>query len=135
MALTGTHDRKLDEKNRLAIPRQLYEEFEEAKLEVLYIAPEKERYLSLFSPAGYSRLLKKLEEQSGNLDELNKSLRIRCSQVAKVELDAQSRIRIPDRLVEFAVLQREVKLIGVNDHAEIWNPETWDTYRIQNAPT
>ena len=40
-------------------------------------------------------------------------------------MDSQGRIRLPERLVEFANLQQEVVLLGVHDHVEIWDKGVW----------
>jgi MraZ protein len=46
----------------------------------------------------------------------------------RVELDAQGRIRIPERLVKFAGLSRDIVLVGVHDHAEIWDAAAWEKF-------
>ena len=48
-------------------------------------------------------------------------LRLYYSQAERVEIDGQGRIRLPERLVEFAQLRQEVVLLGVHDHIEIWD--------------
>lgn len=131
MALTGTYPRSLDDKKRLAIPRRLYEEFDEKELESLYIAPGTDRSLSLYAPAGFDRRARKLEEQSSDRADVRNYQRLFHSRAEKVELDGQSRIRIPERLAEFAGLQRDVVLIGVNDHAEIWDSALWESFLSQ----
>jgi len=52
-----------------------------------------------------------------------------------VDLDGQGRIRIPDRLSEYAGLRREAYLLGVQDHAELWDRESWDNFVETNTPT
>ncbi len=49
-------------------------------------------------------------------------------------MDAQGRIRIPERLVEFAGLSRDVVLVGVHDHAEIWDAAAWEVFLKGAAP-
>ena len=41
---------------------------------------------------------------------------------------------IPERLVQFAGLEREVVLLGVRDHLELWSAERWQTYLTANGP-
>jgi len=48
--------------------------------------------------------------------------------VERLELDRQGRIRIPHELAQFADLKKEVMLIGVRDHLELWDKERWETY-------
>jgi len=61
-------------------------------------------------------------------------MRLFYSQAEKVEIDAQGRIRIPDRLAKLAGLERDVVLLGVHDHAEIWSVETWQAFLGTHGP-
>ena len=45
---------------------------------------------------------------------------------AKVELDAQGRILLPQNLREHAKLMKNVTVVGVNNHAELWSSDVWD---------
>lgn len=40
--------------------------------------------------------------------------------------DKQERILIPPTLREYAAFDREIVLVGVLDHFEIWSRENWD---------
>ena len=44
------------------------------------------------------------------------------------ELDAVGRVQLPLRLREYAGLQREVTVIGVEERAEIWDSAAWGEY-------
>jgi MraZ protein len=125
MALSGTYTRSLDEKQRLAVPKRLHEEFSESELNHFYVAPGTDKSLVLYSPAGFDKFAKKIARQSSNRAEVRNYKRLFYSRAERVELDAQGRIRIPDRLVEFAGLARDVVLVGVHDHAEIWDAAAW----------
>ena len=134
MALTGTYDRNLDEKFRLALPKRLRDEFGQPDLTSFYIAPGMDKSLALYSPEGFERLARKVSRKSGQSARLRTFMRLFYSQAEKVELDAQGRIRIPDRLAKLAGLERDVVLLGVHDHAEIWNVETWKSFMAANGP-
>lgn len=43
-------------------------------------------------------------------------------------LDAQQRINIPKKLVEFGGLDGKVTIVGMVDHIEFWNPERYENY-------
>lgn len=135
MALSGTYTRTLDEKQRVAVPKRLCEEFGESELSYFYVAPGTDRSLALYSPAGFDKLARKIAKQSSNRVEVRNYKRLFYSRAEKVELDAQGRIRIPDRLVTFAGLQRDLVLVGVHDHAELWNAAAWDAFLEKNSPT
>src|SRR5579864_3879581 len=134
MALSGTYTRSLDEKQRLAVPKRLCEDFNEPELNSLYVAPGTDKSLVLYSPAGFEKLARKIAKQSSNRVEVRNYKRLFYSRAERVELDAQGRVRIPERLVEFAGLSRDVVLVGVHDHAEIWDATAWETFLNGTAP-
>ena len=139
MALTGTFERSLDDKSRIAVPKTLREEFTSALMasaeEViqLYVAPGQDKSLSLYSKAGFEELAQKLASSSSNRAEVLNFQRLLFSRAEKVDLDGQGRIRIPERLAEFAQLKRDVMLLGVQDHAEIWDKAVWTEFEQRHA--
>jgi MraZ protein len=88
----------------------------------------------LYSPAGFEKLAKKIARQSSNRVEVRDYKRLFYSRAERVELDAQGRVRIPERLVDFAGLSRDIVLVGVHDHAEIWDAAAWDAYLKAKGP-
>ncbi|MDA0833147.1 MAG: division/cell wall cluster transcriptional repressor MraZ [Planctomycetota bacterium] len=128
MPLTGTYQRSLDVKRRVAVPKRLREDFGVPDVKLLYIAPGTDRSLSVYSTEGFEEFARKLSERSPTREDVRSYLRLFYAQAERVDVDQQGRIRIPDRLAEFAQLQREVVLLGVHDHAEIWNAETWNQF-------
>jgi len=128
MALSGTYTRSLDEKQRLAVPKRLCEDFNETDLNHFFIAPGTDKSLVLYSPAGFEKLARKIAKQSSNRAEVRNYKRLFYSRAERVELDAQGRIRIPERLVEFAGLSRDIVLVGVHDHAEVWDGPAWEKF-------
>ena len=52
----------------------------------------------------------------------------------EISVDPQGRIRIPERLVKHAALTHDLVLIGVRDHAEIWDKTKWEANLVKNAP-
>ncbi|MEX0702827.1 MAG: division/cell wall cluster transcriptional repressor MraZ [Planctomycetales bacterium] len=134
MTLTGTYSRALDEKQRLAVPKRLREQFGAEQIDSLYVAPGTDKSLSLYSPAAFEELARKLAQQSPNRAEVRNYLRLFYSQAESVPVDGQGRIRIPERLVAFAGLQKEIMLLGVQDHAEVWDREHWERFVAANEP-
>ena len=133
MALTGTYERTMDDKLRLAIPRQLRDGFCEADSEELFLAPGNEGCLSIFSKTGFEAFAAKMATISTGRVQVRNFLRLYYSQAECVQVDKQSRIRIPERLVKMAELKHNVVLIGVHDHLEIWDKERWDSFLSQNG--
>lgn len=133
LPLTGTYSRSLDEQHRLAIPKPLRDQFGEEVLSSLYVAPGTERSLSVYSPTAFEQLADKLAGQGGNRAEVRNYLRLFYARAERVSLDGQGRMRIPERLMELAGLNKDVVLLGVHDHAEIWNSEEWNAFLTRHA--
>lgn len=133
MPLTGTYARNLDDKRRLAVPKRIREDFGDGEAKHLYVAPGTERALLVYSEDGFELMAAQLTARSAQQPELRKYMRLFYSQAERVDFDKQSRIRIPDRLAEFAGLDREIVLLGVHDHAEIWDTVAWDKFLDQNS--
>jgi MraZ protein len=45
-----------------------------------------------------------------------------------LETDNQGRILLPDRLLKRAGIEKEVTLIGVQDHLELWNRRDFEEF-------
>ena len=54
--------------------------------------------------------------------------RISFALASKVELDGQGRLLLNERLRKRAGLKDHITLIGVRDHIELWNSESWEQY-------
>ncbi len=132
MTLTGTYNRNLDDKHRLAVPKRLRTQFGDSNLKQLFVAPSTEKSLALYSAEAFENLATSLSQRTTNRLEVRNYLRLFYSQAEAVELDSQGRIRIPERLVEFAGLKRDVVLLGVQDHAEVWDLEQWESFLRAN---
>lgn len=48
------------------------------------------------------------------------------SSATETQLDSQGRVLIPQNLREYACLNKNVCVIGVGDHAEIWDEDKWN---------
>jgi len=132
MLLTGTHPRTLDDKKRLGMPRKLREQLGEPN--TLFVSPGPDQCLWLFTQAELEQLSAKLDQAPAADAEARVFRRLYFAQTEAVDVDRSGRILIPDRLAQFAALQREVVLIGVRDHVELWDAQRWQQYLAQNAP-
>jgi MraZ protein len=132
MLLTGTYPRSLDDKKRIALPKRVREQL--GQPETLYVTPGPDQCLWLFTQAGLDTLAGKLDQSPATDAEARVFRRLYFAQTEAVDVDRAGRILISERLIQFASLQREVVLIGVRDHLELWESGRWQQYLSQNAP-
>jgi MraZ protein len=132
MLLTGTYPRSLDDKKRIALPKRVREQL--GQPETLYVTPGPDQCLWLFTQGGLDALAAKLDQSPATDAEARVFRRLYFAQTEAVDVDRAGRILISERLTQFASLQREVVLIGVRDHLELWESGRWQQYLSQNAP-
>ena len=113
----------LDEKGRLTIPAK----FRAGLSDGLVITRGIDRCLVVYPLEEWNRLA----ERVSALPMTNRSARAFRRLVfagahhATPDKDKQGRVLIPPRLREYANLEGEVVIAGLNTHIEIWNPEAW----------
>ena len=134
MLLTGTFNRAVDDKLRLAIPKRLRDALQCPAGGVLYVAPGTDRSLAIYNEPAFSDLADKLAQASPARQDVRAFLRLFYSQAQQVELDSQGRVRIPSELAVLAGLEKEVVLLGVHDHLEVWAAGQWKNYLTQKQP-
>ena len=116
--MTGEYQHSIDTKGRLFIPASLREELGDT----IYVTISIERAL-----AAYSEETWREKEEKFNALPSAQARRIRPLFVnaAKCTLDAQGRILLPQKLRGYAGLKKDVMVLGVSNHAEIWDKYAW----------
>lgn len=132
MLLTGTYERSLDDKLRLALPKPLREAF--AGHKQLLLTPGTDGSLALFPGSAFMALAEKLAQRSPTGQQVRAFSRLLYSQSQTVELDSQGRIRITAELARWAALEDNIVLIGVGDRVELWNKSRWEAYLADLQP-
>ena len=128
MLLTGTFNRLVDEKQRVAIPKRLRDAMKCLVRGVLYITPGMDGSLGIYSEEAFAQLAERLSQASPTQQDVRAFLRLFYAQAQRVELDRQGRLRIPPELVQLARLNKEVVLLGVQNHLELWATDQWQKY-------
>jgi len=131
MLLTGTFSRSLDEKQRSAVPSRLRDAMPCPSGQGLFVAPGTDGSLAIYTEEAFGRLGQRLAEASPTRQDVRAFSRLFYGQAQRVELDRQGRIRIPPELVELVTLEKEVVLVGVQDHLELWSASRWQAYVAQ----
>ena len=119
--LVGRSDHALDPKKRLTIPSGWRTDMGNPKF--VYVMPDrKERCLNLLPKAEMDVLLAKIREKALFDPALNRIFQVIGSQSERLDLDVQGRIRISDRLLQFANLKTTVAMVGSVRMIKLWDP-------------
>jgi MraZ protein len=128
MLLTGTFVRAIDEKQRIAIPKRLRDALGASAAAGLYVTPGTDGSLAIYTEDVLTSLGGRLSAASPTQQEVRTFSRLFYAQAERVEMDSQSRIRLPPQLVTLAGISTEAVLLGVQDHMELWDRQRWETY-------
>ena len=116
--MTGTYEHSIDAKGRLFIPAKLREELGPT----FYLAVGVDACLAIYPQSTWDRFTEKFASLPMSQ---SKAMRPLFANASKCELDSQGRIVVPQKLRQYAALDKDVVIIGVNDRAEIWSAESW----------
>lgn len=123
----GQYENKLDEKNRLVIPKKLREEAGDK----LFILEYLDGKLALFKPEGFEELVKKVSSIPFEQAKARLFARKIIGSAIDLDVDKMGRVQIPLIYVKKRNLQKELVILGVGDHIEIWNQQ--DYYEYEKA--
>ena len=117
--LLGRHDYALDPKKRFTIPS----EWRDAMGDVVYVIPDRrERCLNLYSRAEMDVFLNQLRQKALLDPALNKVFAKIGAVSQQLSLDSQGRIRICDKLLQFANLTTTVAMVGSVRMIKVYDP-------------
>lgn len=133
MFLVNAYDLTIDPKNRLSIPNAIRSKMnEETDGRSFYVVPgERKTILNLFAERYYEIIRKKRPPIETLKPDARAFARWEASMTALVEPDGQGRIVLPDRLLKFAGLGKDVYLVGAIDHLELWARDEYDAFHNQ----
>ena len=126
--LMGEFHHNLDEKLRLIIPSKLRMELGEE----VVITRGLENCLFIYSKNEWAGVVSKLKALPFTKKDARNFNRMFLSGAIFSSFDKQGRIKLSIPLKEYAFLEKECVVIGVNDRLEIWAKEKWDKF-LENS--
>ena len=120
----GSFAHTLDEKGRLMIPRKMREEL---GLRV-YIMQGYDGSLSVYTESRYQKLVAEFEILPFNQRKNRDYLRIQFASTHEMDVDKLGRVQIPTALLNKFNISREVIVLGIGDHIEIWDQKKYQEY-------
>ena len=119
--LVGRFDHNLDPKKRFTIPSEWRVVM--GNPDYVYVMPDrKERCLNLIPKAEMEARLEKLREKALFDPALNAALQTIGANSEQLTLDSQGRIRVCDKLLQFANLTTTVAMVGSVRMVKLWDP-------------
>ncbi len=133
MFLVGTFDLVLDNKSRLSIPFAIRRKLGESQS--FYALPGRRRGTIVLYPEKYYEEMRADRPADDDLSDAAYAYReFEHAQTALLEPDAQGRVVLPDRLLKRTRLERDVVLIAVGDHLELWRSDDFAAFEESMWP-
>lgn len=124
----GEFSHTLDAKKRLVLPAKLREQLGAN----VVMTKSVDKCISLYTAESWRSYCEKLDLLP--LTKTRQVKRFLYASAFETSVDSQSRILISPNLCEYASLDKNVAVIGVGDHVEIWDAQLWANERTsENA--
>ncbi len=133
LLLTGEYQHVIDNKNRVLVSNKLRNQIDvDEHGSNFYMVLGANGILCLYPEKYFEQVIAAGSPSSLAPDEAVVFERMSFALANKVELDNQGRILLSERLRSRAGLQNNITLVGVRDHIEIWNEDSWESFLSDN---
>ena len=133
LLLTGEYQHVVDNKSRVLISNKLRTQIDvDEHGSNFYLVLGANGILCLYPEKYFEQIALAVAPGTTAPDEAIVFERISFAMSSKVELDGQGRLLLNEILRKRAGLKDHITLIGVRDHIELWNTESWEQYVSDN---
>lgn len=120
----GSYVHTLDNKGRLVIPSKLRDE---AGTRV-YILKGFDGALAIYKSSDFDQMVEEINTLPFNKRNSRAYLRVQLASTCELDIDKQGRVQLPSQLLEKYGIGKDVVVIGVGDHMEVWDKKTYEDY-------
>ena len=121
LGFLGEYQHSLDAKGRVILPV----EFREPLATGAVLTKVLDGCLAVYNEGEFEMLAEKVREKARQSARQRQAARAWFSSARHFIPDKQGRFAIPQALREFARLERDVMVLGVDNRVELWNPVKW----------
>jgi MraZ protein len=125
--LIGAYEHTIDDKNRLTLPAKFRESFRDG----VVLTRGLDGCVYAYPRAQWERMAESIASRDELRSEVRQMKRYFFAAASYDEPDRQGRVTVPAPLARHASLAREVVVVGVRDHAEVWDRAAWEEEKRQ----
>lgn len=126
--LMGEYHHNIDEKGRLIIPAKFRSELGKE----FVITKGLDKCLFVYSLTEWNKLINQVSTLKFTKKNVRAFERAFIGGASQNEFDKQGRINITSPLAQYANIQKECVIIGVNERLEIWSKESFESFMKEN---
>lgn len=124
----GEYQHAIDNKNRMIIPAK----FREGLGQKFVLTKGLDGCLYAYPLDEWTILEEKMKQLPLTNKDARAFVRFFFSGASEIEVDKQGRGLIPQNLIEYAHIEKDIVSIGVLSRIEIWGKDSWDNYNESN---
>ncbi len=124
--LLGEYECKMDPKGRLRMPTDLISQLGEGQSHSFVVNRGFEKCLMLYPEPVWDKITNEINQLNLYNKKNRDFVRYFYRGAQKLEVDGADRILITKRLLEYAVIDKDVILSAYNDRIEIWAKDQYD---------
>ena len=121
----GSSFHTIDVKGRIIIPKRFRDVVSDRGDRRLMVS-RMDKSLVVYALREWEKIESKILSLAEKSDNMRRFRRVFIGGAFECVWDKQDRILVPPSLREYAGLGKEIVLVGVLDHFEIWSRENWD---------
>ncbi len=121
----GSSTHNLDPKGRIIIPSRFRNVIRDGGGDTVMIT-RMDKSLFAYALDEWGRIEEKILALAEKSDAMRRFRRVFVGGAFECVCDKQGRVLIPPTLREYAQLEKEIILVGVLDHFEIWSKDNWE---------
>lgn len=121
----GSSFHTIDSKGRIIIPTRFRDIIRAGGGNGIVVS-RMDKSLVSYTLEGWSKIESKILSLAEKSENMRRFRRVFIGGSFECSCDNQDRILIPPALRQYAELKKEIVLIGVLDHFEVWSRENWD---------
>ena len=122
MFFIGTYNHSLDEKNRVTMPSKLRDKLGAT----VYITLGLDKCLAIYPEDTFIQIASNLSRASSLQNDNRGYKRTFYANSYECDVDKQGRIQLSKELCEKCSVKKDVVVIGVDDHVEIWDRQQYN---------
>ncbi len=125
----GSFNYTIDAKGRVSIPARLRKFVSPDANDTFVFTRGSLKCINIYPMNYWKELLESKLDKLNSFDpDDTKFLRLFLPSAAEDQFDTQSRLLVPKRLIEFAEIEKDVIILGMNKYIEVWNPKLYEEY-------
>ena len=131
----GQYSYSIDTKGRISIPAKLRKHVTAEANDTFVMTQGTATCVDIYPLDQWQQFEEKLLKLNPFNPMEAKFIRMIMQHASDDTLDAQSRILIPQNLIEYAKIEKEVLILGALKKIEVWNPKVYEEYLKQSDET